>query len=309
MITLDKIRNLDLSGPPGPGRPSHLSAASGLVRAASYLYVVADDELHLGVFRANDASAGDLVRLFPGTLPSAPAERKARKPDLEALTLLPPFAGYPHGALFALGSGSTLQRRTGALLALDAQGAPSGAVRARDLSGMFAALDDKFTALNIEGALVSGNELCLLQRGNRHIVQNAIIRFHLPAVLETLQSGAPIVPFALHAFDLGSVDGIPLCFTDGAALPDGNIVFSAVAEDTPDSYQDGPCTGAAIGIATQDGALRYLDQLDEPYKIEGIDARVEDDVIRLLLVTDADDASIPACLFSAALEKSYTRGT
>jgi len=308
MITLCRIRELDLAMAPAPGRPRHLSAASGLVRAGSYLYVVADDELHLGVFRTDDPGAGRLVRLFSGTLPAAAAARKAGKPDFEALTLLPPTAEYPHGALLALGSGSTLQRRAGALLALDAQGAPGGLPRVCQLSGLYSALDQSFAALNIEGAFINANELCLLQRGNRRLAQNAIIRFPLPAALDAVLAGTHIAPSALHPLDLGSVDGVPMCFTDGAALPGGDIVFSAVAEDTPDSYQDGPCAGAVIGIATRDGDLRCLERLDEPHKIEGIDARLEGDIVRLLLVTDADDAGIPACLFSAALEKSYTRG-
>ena len=301
MITLEKIRELDLAAPAGVGAPPYLSAASGLVSVGAHLYVVADDELHLGVFPLAATSAGHLVRLFAGMLPSAPAERKAGKPDLEALTLLPPFPACPHGALFALGSGSTPRRRTGVLVALDAQGAPRGAPRLCDLSGMFASLGARFAALNIEGAVVIGDELCLLQRGNRRIAQNAIIRFHLSSVLDTLQSGAPIAPSMLHAFELGEVAGIPLCFTDGAALPGGDIVFSAVAEDTPDSYNDGPCAGAAIGIAARDGTLRYLERLDGCHKIEGIDAKVHNDIIRLLLVTDADDASVPASLFSAAI--------
>src|SRR5271169_2423622 len=34
-----------------------------------------------------------------------------------------------------------------------------------------------------------------------------------------------------------------------AALPDGTMVFTAVAEDTDDNYNDGACAGAAVGIA------------------------------------------------------------
>jgi hypothetical protein len=34
-----------------------------------------------------------------------------------------------------------------------------------------------------------------------------------------------------------------------------------------------------------------------------VDARVNGDAIELLLVTDADDADIPAALFSATMEK------
>jgi len=301
LISLSKLRELDLTAAASAGRPPHLSAASGLVRAGRFLYVVADDELHLGVFRSTDAQAGQLIRLFEGALPAAAPERKARKPDLEALTLLPSFAGYPYGALLALGSGSKRNRRMGALLALDAQGEAGDTSHVCDLSGMFAVLEDRFTALNIEGAVVIGDELCLLQRGNRRTVHNAVVRFHLSALLDSLGSGLAIVPSAIHGIDLGEVNGVPLCFTDAAALPNGEFVFAAVSEDTEDAYNDGPCTGAAIGIADGEGRLRCLYQLDRPHKIEGVDARVEGDVIRLLLVTDADNPAIPACLYSATI--------
>ena len=307
LISLTKVRTLDLSATPSDGRPLHLSAASGLVRAGRFLYVVADNELHLGVFHATEATAGHLIRLFDGDLPAPAKERKARKPDLEALALLPSFAGYPHGALLALGSGSKRNRRMGALLALDAQGEAGDSPHVCDLAGLFSVPEDIFAALNIEGAVVLGEELCLLQRGNKRIVENAVIRFHLPALLDVLGSGRPIaateslIPSAICPVVLGEIEGIPLCFTDAAALPNGELVFSAIAEDTEDNYNDGPCTGAAIGIADREGRLRCLYRLDRPHKIEGVDARVEGDVIRLLLVTDADDAAIPASLYSATL--------
>ncbi len=303
-ISLSKIRELDLSAAASRGRPLHLSAASGLVCTGSHLYVVADDELHLGVFHPIDAKPGQLVRLFAGKLPHSKAARKARKPDSEALTLLPAFAGYPYGALFALGSGSKRKRRKGALLALDARGTACGRPRAIDLSGLYRALGDHLKELNIEGAVVSGNELRLLQRGNKRSAENAVVRFNLSAVLDALESGTrigPIAPLAMQFFDLGSIDGIPLCFTDGAALPNGDMVFSAVAENAENNYHDGPCVGAAIGIADREGNLRCLRRLDQPHKIEGVDARAEGGVIRLLLVTDADDVKAPAGLFRAAM--------
>ncbi len=309
-LTPRKTRELDLPAAPRSGQPRHLSAASGLVCVDSYLYAVADDELHLGVFRATGMEPGGLIRLFPGELPASKAPRKARKPDLEALMRLPPFNGHPYGALLALGSGSTLNRRRGALLTLDALGAVSGNACAVDLAALFGALDDHFPALNIEGGLVNGDELCLLQRGNRNLGSNALIRYQLAPLLEALGAldshagiiAPPLKPFDIRSVDLGGIDATPLCFTDGAALPDGKIVFSAVAENTRDHYNDGPCVAAAIGIMDMDGDIRCMHQLDQPHKIEGIDARVEGDVIRLLLVTDADDAAIPAGLFSAIME-------
>ena len=50
-------------------------------------------------------------------------------------------------------------------------------------------------------------------------------------------------------------------------------------------------------------AKQNLYRLEQPYKMEGVNARVEGDVIRLLLVTDADDFEIPAALFSASIRR------
>lgn len=313
MITLNKIRNLDLLDAASRERPAHLSAASGLVCAGSFIYVIADDELHLGVFRSTGGGAGSLLRLFAGELPASEVERKARKPDLEALTLLPAFPGYPDGALFALGSGSKPNRRLGALLGLDAHGAVRGSPSVVDLSPMFASLEEELPALNIEGALVNGGELRLLQRGNKRTAQNAVIRYRLSEVFDGLVSGfahgKAVRPIAIQPFDLGEIDGIPLCFTDGAALMNGDMVFTAVAEDREDNYNDGPCAGAAVGIADKEGNLRCLVRLDPSHKVEGIDARVEGDSIRLLLVADADDATVPAGLFSAAIANPDPRSS
>jgi len=266
--------------------------------------VIADDELHLGVFPAEEGKPGRLIRLFPGKLPAKPKQRKRRKPDLEALTLLPPCAGHAHGALLALGSGSRPNRRGGALLTLDAQGKAGEVAQACDLSGLLAPLEDRFAELNIEGAVVVGDELCLLQRGNRETRQNALIRFRLSPLLNALGCGLTIAvmpPFAVHALDLGEVDGIPLGFTDAAALPNGELLFTAVAEDTGDNYQDGPCTAAAIGIVTREGVVRRLHPLDHAHKIEGVHATVRGGRIDLLLVTDDDDPGVAACLYSASL--------
>ncbi len=303
MIILQRIRALDLVEPPSPGRPAHLSAASSLVRVGNFLYVVADDEHHLGVFGATGQGAGTLLRLFDGELPQSRATRKKKKPDVEALVLLPPFARFTHGALFGLGSGSRPNRRRGVLLGLGADGAVNGGPVAVDLSPMFVPLDDEFSKLNIEGAVVAGGELRLFQRGNKR-AGNALVRYRLAEVRDLLRRGGrsePLRPSAIQRVELGEIDGIPLCFTDAAALPGGGMVFTAVAEETGDSVSDGACEGAALGMLGPEGRLRFLDRLERPLKIEGVEAQVEGSAVRLLLVTDADDASVPAVLYSAAI--------
>jgi hypothetical protein len=307
MMRLTKIRELDLAPSGDAQAPSHLSAASGLVCPGASIYVVADDELHLGIFPATGRAPGHLLRLFDGELPAEKAARKKQKPDLEAITPLPPFGPYTNGALLALGSGSKKNRCRGALLALDASGAIAGVPRVIDAAPLREDLDRRFPALNIEGAVAIGDELRLLQRANRKHPQNLIIRYPLAPVLKMFAAGDVIgamAPSAVDAVDLGEIGGVPLSFTDGASLPDGSMVFTAVAEDTEDTYNDGACLGAAIGVAAPDGTLRFLERCDECHKIEGVAVRVDNNVIRLLLVTDADDPAIPAGLFTFTLPNS-----
>ena len=76
MLELTRLRTLEIRESSAPGRPAHLSAASGLVRLGPRFYVVADDEYHLGIFPVAQGEPGELLRLFPGTLPHWPRARK-----------------------------------------------------------------------------------------------------------------------------------------------------------------------------------------------------------------------------------------
>jgi hypothetical protein len=304
MITLTKIRDFDLSPAQGSAR-KHLSAASGLVRVGPFLYVIADDENHLGVFRLEPSIPGTRVRLFSGELPVANEARKALKRDLESLMLIPARPEFPTGAMLALGSGSRPNRRLGALLQLDHQGAVHRGATIIDLSPLYCPLDRVFDDLNIEGATVTGPHVVLLQRGNKGSSDNATVRFPLASFIDMLNKGREISLDAvmIKRIDLGRCNGVPFSFSDAAALPSGEIVFTAVAEDTEDSYSDGPCVGAGIGVIGRDEKLSRFMPIDPPYKVEGVDASVDGEVVRLLLVSDADDASTPSMLFSAALER------
>ena len=104
MIEPTRLRTLTLREASRPGRPAYVSAASGLVRAADRLYVIADDENHLAVFPLEGDEPGSLKRIFPGMLPVAPEARKRNKPDVEAIVRLPSREHHPHGALLTLGS-------------------------------------------------------------------------------------------------------------------------------------------------------------------------------------------------------------
>jgi hypothetical protein len=306
MLALQKMRSLDLKEPSQEGRKPHLSAASGLVRAGKKFYVVADDELSLGVFDHKHEKPGELIRLLPGELSLDPVERKAAKADFESLVALPAFSGFEHGALFALGSGSKKKKRhTGAVLRLGADGKLIEGAQAFELAAMYEPLHSEFEKLNIEGAVVFGEEFRLFQRGNKKDRMNAIVCCKLKPVIDALSMRQQIPALELISIvpvELGELDGIPLSFTDAAGLPNGDMVFTAAAEDTDDAYADGPFTGSAVGIVRADGNLTALERCSEKVKLEGVAVAKSGDAIELLLVSDADDADIAAGLYHASLK-------
>lgn len=264
-------------------------------------YVVCDDEHHLAVF-SDTEQPGTLHRLLPGDLPADKVARKRRKADFEALLLLDDVAVGQRHRLVAFGSGSTPERHTGVVLALDAQGRPAGPPRRFDLAPLYAPLAARLGKVNIEGAFMLGNELVLLHRGGQGAADNAVLRVPRAALLAAIEGHRMAGPaMRMQPMPLCHLDGVPLGFTDGAALADGGWVFCAAAEDTASSYADGPCRGGAVGVVSREGTLRALLRLDVPLKPEGIAARRHGGHLELCLVTDADDPARSAELLYARL--------
>ena len=295
------------------GQP-HLSAASGLVRLGQRLYVVADDELHLGIFddctlTGQAPGQGKLLRLLQGKLPNKMQKRKKAKPDLESLAQLPALPGFEAGALLALGSGSKPNRQTGVLVALEnleKEGTPSGHIATVDLTALYAPLRAQFADLNIEGVFLSHDqsEFILLHRGNQGDARSACIRYHWQHMATWLvgQHTPPPAATRVQLLQLGSQQGVPLSPTDGAALPGGAWAFSAVAEATNDSVQDGACVGSAVGIVGPDGQVRQMHMLQGSPKVEGIAVQAKGKDWELTLVTDPDDAAIASQLLQVLLK-------
>ena len=295
-LTYTEVCKLALDPSTHPRGRRFLSAASGLVRMGRRHYVIADDEQHLGVFDPQAGGPVQLVRLFDVDLPESAKKRKKQKADLESLMLLPPLPRCPGGALLTLGSGSRPNRRRGALLGLDATGALLGQVRVIDLEPLYAPLGRRFDEVNIEGALICDDDLMLLQRGNKG-GPNATIRFAWREIEPWLLGEAddPPEPRLVREYDLGRVDGIPFGFTDATLLPDGGgWLFSAVAEDSDNAFDDGACLGAVIGSVGSDGALQPMRELAPRRKVEGLEARLIHGKVVVGMVTDADDPEQPA---------------
>lgn len=300
---LTLVRSLHLAAGSQPGRRAHVAAASGIVSVGDFRYVIADDEHHVGVFARRGQAAGRLVRVRSGRLPLGQKARKRRKPDFEAITAFPAFGRCPGGALLLLPSGSRPNRCLGALLPLASDGSLSGDVRTVDLRAIYRAIGTAFP-LNIEGAFVQGAHLALMQRAHKHSAVNARIRIALVPLLDALANDRPpsrSALFDIQTFALGAIDGVPLGFTDAAALPSGGFAFTAVAEDTDNAYDDGGCVGAAIGIVDRHDRIVAQWRLQPPLKVEGIEAIVSGRRARIDVVTDADDAEAAARLLTTSI--------
>jgi hypothetical protein len=314
MLIPELLRELTVDPDHHPRGQPHLSAASGLVRVHDQWYAVADDEHHLGQWRQGSQAPVRLLRLFDGELPDKKKERKAQKPDLETLAALPAMPGYPHGALLTLGSGSKPQRERGLLVALDAQGKLAvaddmefGATdsilsQALDLSQLYAPLRAQFADLNIEGLFLAGGHMHLLHRGNKGDQRSACMVYHWPALRAwLLDSDAPLPVPSVQAIVLGEFNGVPLSPTDGAALPGGARLLSAVAENTEDSFRDGLCEGSVLAVVDAQGQLLAQHTLQGAPKVEGIAVQLSGQHAMVTMVTDADDPQVPSRVLTVTL--------
>jgi hypothetical protein len=306
------LRELTLAREDHPRRQGYISAASGLVCAYGKAYVISDDEHHLAVF--SDAwQTGELFRLLTGDLPQDGAQRKLLKPDFESLFLLPKRRLKSGDGLVALGSGSKPNRDQGVYIALNSSGEPSKSILRFPLTSLYSTLNKIFGEINIEGAMICAGQWVLLNRGAakstkaKSVVAGNAAIFYPLNVLYELVCGKIIdcEPSRIRRFDLGTIDQVNLSFTDCAALPDGSWLYTAVAEDAPDSYQDGQFLGAVIGKISPQGQTLWQRPLEPNCKVEGIAINVSDDglgsELEICLVTDADQPSQPALMLKAQL--------
>jgi hypothetical protein len=292
MLTPRRLRLLTFDPHDHPRGQPHLSSASGIVRVGQRAYVVADDEHHLAHFDARDpvASSIQLVRFLPGALPVQSAERKKHKPDVEVLLHVPAGGAGDNGLLVLLGSGSRPQRERAFAMELHPDGEAAGAaLEVASAATFYAPLRDLFAEPNLEAGYAEGACVHLFQRANRGDSRNARITYdtgELRAWLGGRATHAPR-PVAVHRFELETHDGVPFGVTDATAWSRPGCLFTAVAEDTTDAYQDGACVASMLGWMDADGQVRAGERLAGAPKVEGV-TPAADGV--LWLVTDADDA-------------------
>lgn len=286
---------------PRDGLPGHIRAASAIRRRGSRLIVVQDDVNALALL---DPGGG----IEPLLLPAGPGGRrtfeeasgtKRLKMDLEACVLL------PDQRLIAFGSGSSPRREHVVVLS------PESVARVLPAGALFAELrrwtDAMGVELNVEGAVLQGERLRLLQRGNgrhsgiRQDAGSAVLDLSLDDFLAWLQgTGATPAVTGIVRVDLGAKGGVPLGFTDATITADGRLAFLCCAEDSADVRSDGPVLGCCFGWLDEDRA-RMTDVVGSDgrptrQKLEGIESRPgQPDVFDV--VADMDRPEEPSWLY------------
>ncbi|WP_250034197.1 DUF6910 family protein [Paractinoplanes maris] len=276
-------------------------AASAVAPFGDGWLVVQDDATHAAWVRDGSVTPVRVVEAVEGLeVFSSAAGTKHLKPDFEAACPIP-----SRGVLL-LGSGSTAARMRVALVTLDGT---AGA----DLSPLYALVAARLGLpvglLNLEGACLVGDRMRWFQRGNSAAgVPTASVDVELPALLAAV-SGFPadrVGVSGVRRYDLGFVRGVALAVTDAVALPDGRVLVSAAAEDTPNAVDDGPVVGAALALLDDEAvvAVAELPAVDGTApKVEGLAVRdVTSDGVRLLAVVDVDDALVPSRALKITLQ-------
>ena len=264
-----------------------VSGGSALLDLDGRLLAIHDDAFRVSWIDRASFAVTPLLLLGDGAVLA-----KAVKPDFESAVRT------ADGVVHVLGSGSTAKR------CIVARIDPANQVTLRQRSALYASVRDALASgerPNIEGAVVAGERLRLFNRAAGR-TPNASVDLPLAAL-----NGGDSRVLALQLFELGTLEGVRLGFTDVAVLRDGRSVFLAAAEDAPDAIADGPVAGSVVGLLEPSAsgvAARWTrligsDGRPSPYKVEGV--VIDRDVRGGWLLTDSDDSRVPAMLLRIAL--------
>ena len=300
-VALDGVRELRFED----GAP--VRAASGVAPFGDGFLVAQDDATHAAWFRDGPATP---VRVLPPNQGREAFDEasgtKHLKPDLEAACEV--TTDGARGVLL-LGSGSTPERMRWSLVHQRGEGTDCRVAEVAALYDVVAeVLGVPLDLLNMEGACILGQTLRWYHRGMPSAGwPSGSVDLPLAAALDAALGRAepedvPVTnPLTYH---LGEVDEVGLAITDAIALPDGAVLVSAAAEDSPNPRDDGPVVASALA-RVRDGVVGVVVELPLVRgvvpKVEGmmlVEAR--DREARVLAVADADDpgtASVAIELF------------
>lgn len=248
------------------GHPG-IFAASSLLNFNDKIFVCCDDQYSLYELK-DDHVWVQYNSINSPDLPTDPVERKRLKPDFE--TLLSSL--FHDNTILLIPSGSKSNRINALKFDLT-----SNHFSSFDMSGFYKDLASEVQQINIEGSAVFGGNYLFMNRG---IQSEASSLITVDPTTFKIKSVLPI--------DFGSIEGVRLHGSE-LCVYQNNLFALAVAEASPNSYDDGEIFGSSIFKISLD-SFNILDQwkFDRPIKAEGL-CRWKD---KWLVVTDPDGVGI-----------------
>lgn len=294
-VFVDEVRALRFDD----GSP--VTAASGIAPLGPG-WLVAQDDATLAAWIHRERVAP--VRLLPPVDGldrfGEAAGTKHLKPDLEVACPAEVDGG---AAVVVLGSGSSPRRMRGVLVrraeeAFHTEHAELGPLYERVAAELGLPLEH----LNLEGASRHGGTVRWFNRGNLAAgVPSASVDVPLEALVDAVlgRTGAGAVEISRpRVYELGEVEGVGLAVTDAVALPDGRVLLSAAAEDTPNAVDDGPVVATALALVDEEEVVATAaipEVAGHVRKVEGLALRrVDGGEVHLLAVVDDDDPERPS---------------
>ena len=262
-----------------------ISAASGLHYNQEQLFVIADDSNVLYEYAINDKELTK-HQLYPIIEENT---AKKNKLDFEAIT-------YHNDSYYIFGSGSKPNREVGAVYKHSNQ-----SVKHLNLDILYPSIASfaniEVDELNIEGALFYKDDLYLFNRGNGKNNRNFIAIIQGNNIEEEFN-------IVLKDIKLPPLNGMQTGFSD-AVLVDDKIYFTATAEGTKSTYNDGKIGGSLFGcIEPKKLKLKYTKVISNDAKIEGITLYKKDKKnLEFLLCDDPDDPKKNTTIYKLSTKK------
>ncbi|MFC4069080.1 DUF6910 family protein [Actinoplanes subglobosus] len=298
---------------------SPVRSASAIAPFGDGWLVAQDDAIHAAWIRPGTITALPVIDPVDGweTFSEA-AGTKHLKPDFEAACAM------PGGEVLMLGSGSSPSRMRASLVTgstaerlpgsaaerlpghatgSTAEKADASGFTVADLRPLYLAVATAFglreDQLNLEGACLTGDRLHWFQRANLAVgATTASAEIEASALLAAMRGEInpdEIQILGVRRHDLGTTRGVALAVTDAVTLPDGRILVSVAAEDTPNAVDDGPVIASGLALLGTDGEPPVFTEIPGAEKVEGLAIReTTPGGVRLLAVVDADDYEAPS---------------
>jgi hypothetical protein len=262
-----------------------IGSASGLIYKDNNLFIIGDNSgfLYEYSIESKNLQRHEIIENATENI------AKSEKPDFEAIT-------HFGDNLYVFGSGSTSKRNNMVEInTLEKE------IRTNDLTDLYSVMQSfgeiKPEDFNIEGAIYTGEEWYLFNRGNGKSAKN---------VMFTIQGKNLINEFNIlsNNYKLPKIKGVRSSFTDAVVLDD-KIYFLSTAEDTDSTYNDGEILGSFIGcIDTKTMKIDFTKKISDSHKFEGLTVyKNSSDRIDFLLCEDNDTELLETTIYKLSLLK------